>query len=321
VADQHFQHPAAIVETSQIGQRTRIWAFAHVLAGASIGDDCNICDGVFIEGGVVVGHRVTVKCGVQLWTGVTLEDDVFVGPNATFTNDPFPRSRQPPAQYAKTIVRKGASVGANATILPGVTIGRNAMVAAGAVVTRDVPANSVVMGNPATITSYVHCSDDGVSESIVEASRFPAGVHETGVSGVTIHALPVFTDLRGDLSVGAFGTSVPFVPRRYFMVSSVPSSRVRGENAHRRCAQFLVCAHGRCLVIAEDAAGRAREFVLDHPRVGLHLPPRTWSVQYGFSADAVLVVFASDDYDPDDYIRDYEQFTREFRSTGEAAQG
>src|SRR5437763_8801479 len=142
----YFKHPAAIVESNRIGARTRIWAFAHVLPGAVIGADCNICDHVFIEGDVRIGDRVTVKCGVQLWDGITLEDDVFVGPNATFTNDPFPRSRQRPTEYARTIIRAGASIGANATLLPGLTVGRNAMVGAGAVLMTDVPANAIVIG-------------------------------------------------------------------------------------------------------------------------------------------------------------------------------
>ena len=150
----YFKHAAAIVESSSIGQGTRIWAFAHVLPGAVIGSDCNICDGVFVENDVRVGDRVTVKCGVQLWDGITLEDDVFVGPNATFTNDRFPRSKVRPEAFARTLVCAGASIGANATILPGLTIGAKAMVGAGAVVTRDVPANAIVLGNPATIRGY-----------------------------------------------------------------------------------------------------------------------------------------------------------------------
>jgi len=150
-----YQHPSAIVESQKIGEKTRIWAFAHILPGASIGMDCNICDYVFIENDVVVGDRVTIKCGVQLWDGVVLEDDVFIGPNATFTNDPFPRSKQQPNKFSKTLVRKGASIGANATLLPGIVIGELAMVGAGAVVTRDVPPSAIVSGNPARIRGFV----------------------------------------------------------------------------------------------------------------------------------------------------------------------
>ncbi len=145
-----FQHEAAIVESPFIGERTRIWAFAHILPNAKIGSDCNICDHTFIENEVVVGDRVTIKCGVQLWDGVTLESDVFVGPNATFTNDRFPRSRHERRRTGPTIIRKGASIGANATILPGIVIGERAMVGAGAVVTRDVPSDTIVAGNPAS---------------------------------------------------------------------------------------------------------------------------------------------------------------------------
>nr|WP_277991366.1 acyltransferase [Sphingomonas panni] len=140
-----------MVESDGIGERTRIWAFVHILPGARIGTDCNICDHVFIENDVRVGDRVTIKSGVQLWDGVRLADDVFVGPNATFTNDLMPRSRNPDFIPLETHVEAGASIGANATILPGLTIGARAMVAAGAVVTRDVPPDTLVAGNPARI--------------------------------------------------------------------------------------------------------------------------------------------------------------------------
>jgi UDP-2-acetamido-3-amino-2,3-dideoxy-glucuronate N-acetyltransferase len=145
-----FKHKSAIVDTERIGNRTRIWAFTHILSGAKIGSECNTCDHVFIENDVIIGDRVTIKCGVQIWDGLHIEDDVFIGPNATFTNDPFPRSRQG-FELMRTYVRKGASIGANATILPGITIGENAMIAAGAVVTEDVSCNMLVAGNPARI--------------------------------------------------------------------------------------------------------------------------------------------------------------------------
>src|SRR5260221_7205487 len=136
-------HGTALVESTKIGRGTRIWAFVHILPGAQIGSECNICDHVFVENDVVVGDRVTIKSGVQLWDGVRLADDVFVGPNVTFTNDPFPRSKAYPASFPRTHVGQGASLGANATILPGLSIGRDAMVGAGAVVTKDVPPNAI----------------------------------------------------------------------------------------------------------------------------------------------------------------------------------
>jgi acetyltransferase-like isoleucine patch superfamily enzyme len=144
-----FIHPSSDVQSKQIGEGTRIWQYVVILPEAVIGRDCNICSHCFIENKVVVGDRVTVKCGVQLWDGVTLEDDVFVGSNATFTNDLKPRSRNAAAQLLPTLVKKGATIGANATILPGLTIGEGAMVGAGAVVTKDVPPGALVVGNPA----------------------------------------------------------------------------------------------------------------------------------------------------------------------------
>lgn len=144
-----IKHQTAIVESNNIGEGTRIWAFVHILSGAQIGSDCNICDHVFIENDVIIGNRVTIKCGVQIWDGIRIEDDVFIGPNATFTNDKFPRSKKYPDEFLTTTIREGASIGANATILPGITIGENAMVGAGAVVVKDVPAKTLVVGNPA----------------------------------------------------------------------------------------------------------------------------------------------------------------------------
>jgi len=148
-------HPSSDVQSKKIGEGTSVWQFVVILPGAEIGRDCNICSHVFIENEVVVGDRCTVKCGVQLWDGVTLEDDVFVGPNATFTNDRFPRSKVWPDAFPKTLVKKGASIGANATILPGLVIGENAVVGAGAVVVKDVPAGAVVVGNPARILRMI----------------------------------------------------------------------------------------------------------------------------------------------------------------------
>ncbi len=146
-----FIHPSSDVQSKQIGEGARVWQYVVILPGAIIGREGNICSHCFIENEVVIGDRVTVKCGVQLWDGITLEDDVFVGPNATFTNDLQPRSRNSAAQLLPTVVKKGASIGANATILPGLTIGEGAMVGAGAVVTKDVPPRTLVVGNPARV--------------------------------------------------------------------------------------------------------------------------------------------------------------------------
>lgn len=144
-----FVHALADVQSVSIGADTRIWQFVVVLPNARIGSGCNICAHCFIENDVIIGDRVTVKSGVQLWDGVRLEDDVFIGPNVTFTNDKYPRSRIYPITFGSVIVRKGASIGGGAVLLPGVEVGESAVVGAGAVVTRSVLAGDTVVGNPA----------------------------------------------------------------------------------------------------------------------------------------------------------------------------
>lgn len=141
----------AICDSLEIGDRTSIWSFSHILKGARIGQDCNICESVFIENDVLIGDRVTIKNGVQIWDGVIIEDDVFIGPNATFTNDMYPRSKNNEYHLEQTVVKKGASIGANATILPGLVIGEGSLVGAGSVVTRNVEPFTVVAGNPARL--------------------------------------------------------------------------------------------------------------------------------------------------------------------------
>jgi acetyltransferase-like isoleucine patch superfamily enzyme len=149
-----FIHPNAIVETDKIGANTRVWAFVHILDGAEIGDNCNICDHCYIEYKVKIGNNVTIKCGIYLWEGVTLEDDVFLGPNVVFTNNPRPRSKQY-IDHLPITIEKGASIGANSTILGGVRIGKYAMSGIGSVITRDVPDYALVYGNPAKIKGWV----------------------------------------------------------------------------------------------------------------------------------------------------------------------
>lgn len=307
----YFKHSTAIVESENIGKGTRIWAFSHILPKAVIGEDCNICDHTFVENDVVIGNKVTIKCGVQIWDGVTIEDNAFIGPNATFTNDPFPRSKQHPEQFAKTIVRKGASIGANATILPGIVIGMNAMVGAGAVVTTDVPPNAIVMGNPARITGYVSTGEKSLN--IGSVKRKPKEICKVNVLGAKLYDLPIVDDMRGSLSFGEYDKHLPFIPKRYFIVYDVPSKEVRGEHAHKKLHQFLICIKGSCSVVVDDGQNR-EEVRLDTPGVGLHIPPMVWAVQYKYTGDAVLLVLASDIYDAADYIRDYDNFL-EIRQT------
>ncbi|MDX8538996.1 isomerase [Mesorhizobium sp. M4B.F.Ca.ET.215.01.1.1] len=301
-----FVHDRGICETSHVGEGTRIWAFAHVLPGAVVGSNCNICDHVFIENDVIIGDEVTIKCGVQLWDGLRLGNRVFVGPNATFTNDRFPRSKEYPETFLLTTVEDGASIGANATILPGITIGRQAMIGAGAVVTKNVPANAVVVGNPAIIIGYQ--TGPQVEPVVTQAIPNAAGDRmPLGVGDCELWRLPHFSDLRGELAPLEFGSNLPFRPARTFLVYGVPSDKVRGEHAHRQCHQFLIAAHGRLSVVVDDGHDR-KEVSLSDPSIGLHLPPGIWGIQYKFQPDTVLLVMASHPYDAADYIRDYSDF-------------
>jgi UDP-2-acetamido-3-amino-2,3-dideoxy-glucuronate N-acetyltransferase len=301
-----YAHPKAIVETENIGKNTRVWAFVHILPGAVVGEDCNLCDHTFIENEVVIGNRVTIKCGVQLWDGTTVEDDVFIGPNATFTNDPFPRSKHYLEGYKRMIIRKGASIGANATILPGLVIGQSSLVGAGTVVTKNVPPFAIVVGNPAKIIGYVQTSKHTLKEDEDRSVKVDAD-GMLSVRGVYLHQLPTVLDMRGSLTFGEYETSLPFQPRRYFLVYDVPSRDIRGEHAHRECHQFLICVKGSCSVVVDDGRNRA-EIRLDRPDIGLHISPMVWAIEYKYSQDAVLMVLASDIYKADDYIRDYDQF-------------
>ena len=163
-------HGQALVDDNvEIGARTRIWAFSHILSGATIGEDCNVCDHTFIEGKVILGNRVTVKCGVYLWDGVIAEDDVSIGPAAVFTNDLKPRSRQYPQEFAKTVLKQGCSIGANSTIIAGNIIGKWSLVGAGSVITKDVPDYAAVWGNPAKFQYWIcKCTEKMIFDSLNE---------------------------------------------------------------------------------------------------------------------------------------------------------
>ena len=248
----------------------------------------------------VIGTGCVVASGSVISSGVILEADVAVGPNAVFVE---PRC---PADGAAARVHRGVSIGANATIHPGVTLAAESVVRPGAVVTRSVPPRAIVDGNPATIIGYVG-TELGLPAVPLFGQKVKAAMEVTPVRGVSVHAFPVVPDLRGNLTVGEFDKEIPFVPLRYFMVFGVPSREVRGEHAHRKCHQFLICVRGSCAVVADDGTRRA-EVTLDAPNRGIYLPPMTWGVQYKYSNDALLLVFASHPYDASDYIRDYSDF-------------
>ncbi len=229
---------------------------------------------------------------------VIVESEARIGPNASVLGGADSLFRE----KAAATIREKSIIGANAVVASGVTVGARAVVGAGSVVTHDIPPRAIVVGNPARIVGYVETrhADD-------HPPNAPTGALSTDVRGVVLHRLKFVHDIRGDLSVAEFGKEIPFLPKRYFLVFDVPSAKTRGEHAHRRCEQFLVCVKGSCAVVADDGTNR-EEFDLNAPNLGLYLPPMTWGIQYKYSPDAVLLVFASLEYDAADYLRDYHEF-------------
>lgn len=254
-----------------------------------------------VDSRALIGSGCVVAAGAFICRGVSLGDNVRVGPNVAFVEAP---SDLP--QLA-TRVDDLAIIGANSTIYAGVTIGHGAMVQPGSVVKRAVPPSAIVEGNPASIVGYVNAVSDGVGLAGKVLGRTTLSVKPTSVRGVTLHTFPLVPDMRGSLTVYEFENQVPFIPKRSFMVFDVPNREVRGEHAHFRCHQFLICARGSCAVMADDGDSKI-EVLLDAPNLGIYLPPMTWGVQYKYSPDALLLVFASDYYDPADYIRSYTAF-------------
>ena len=255
---------------------------------------------------VVLPGDLEIKSGAYLPAGVVLASGCRIGPNVAFV------------EGAPIIVKRGVHIGANATILPGVTLAAHCVVRPGAVVGRSVPPGAIVEGNPAAITGYVdtQAGPAGVLHAPAAPSR--SRTEALAPSGVMLHHFPVIPDLRGNLTVGEFGREIPFTPLRWFMVFGVPSREVRGEHAHHTCHQFLLCLRGSCAVVADDGRQRV-EVLLDAPQRGLYLPPMTWGIQYKYSADAMLMVFASHHYDAADYIREYDEFLATVQAAAQAA--
>jgi len=249
--------------------------------------------------------------GAQLF-GCRVESDAWIGPNAVLLDREYPRGEGTVEKGRAALVRTQATIGANAVVLPGVEVGRGAVVGAGAVVTSDVPPYCIVAGNPARLIGYVSAEAHAKQPVLLQGSHDGEQLPRIKVKGVSLRRIPLIRDVRGNLSAAELGKELPFAVRRYFLIYDVPNDRVRGEHAHRELNQFLVCLRGRCSIIVDDAE-RREEILLDSPNLGLHLPPMVWSVQYKYSHDAILMVLASAEYDPADYIRDYEEYRRLLR--------
>lgn len=273
--------------------RPAVHASARVEAGAQVDPSATVGAESYI------GANVLIEAGARIGQGVRVGSASRVGANAVLESADS-------ADGVGARVEDRVRIGPNATVLAGVTIAAEAVVRPGSVVTRSVPPRAIVEGNPAVIVGYVEAEKTGRAPS---AATGPAAraVEQTPVRGVTLHRLPVIPDLRGNLTVGEFAKDIPFVPQRYFMVFGVPNREVRGEHAHRECHQFLICVRGSCSVVADDGERRI-EVLLDAPEKGLYLPPMVWGIQYKYSSDALLLVFASHYYDAADYIRDYAQY-------------
>lgn len=290
--------------SDQVGKNTRVESFVHIAVDVTIGTDCIIGSRTMIDSGVRIGNRVILEGNSHLCTGLLIEDDVYIGTNATFARARVIREA-PHSPGSSILLRHHCSIGANATLCPGITIGEHAIVDAGAVVTQSVQPHAIVSGNPAQVVGFANTAESSVAKTSAASSQ--SHIIESKVGGVRAYHLPFISDPRGNLTVGEFERTLPFIPKRYFITFDVPSAKLRGEHAHKKCEQFLVCVRGSCAVVVDDGTHR-EEFLLNRPSFGVYVPAMIWATEYKHSPDSTLMVFTSDYYDPDDYIRDYQTF-------------
>ncbi len=299
-------HPSALSESNDIGPNTQVEAFAYIAHNVRVGKNCVIGPHVCIGKDAVIGDRVIIRGSAQICAGTIIEDEVSIAAHATFLSDRNSHSED--VTDNPIFLQHGCKIGASATLCAGVTIGEHSVVDAGAVVTRSVQPHTIVAGNPARVVAFANTLETppppGAPSSAVVQTM------ESKVRGVKIYELPLIRDPRGNLTAGEFKRTLPFVPKRYFMTFDVPSFDLRGEHAHRTCHQFLLCVRGSCAVVVDDGLNR-EEFLLDCPTFGVHVPPMVWATEYKHSQDSRLLVFASEYYDPADYIRDYQIFLKE----------
>ena len=277
-------HLTAVIESgAKVADDANLGCFVQICAAASVGNNAIVAGLVIVPPHVHIGAHSRIGAGVCFVTPVAEEKPTVIGNNAI--------------------------IGEHAIINAGVSIGDDAVIAPLTFIQRSIPTMAIVEGSPAKIIGYV----GAISNAVTENSSVNEPVQESNVSGVRLHHMHRVVDIRGNLTVGEFDRSIPFQPKRYFIVYDVPSMETRGEHAHRVCHQYLICVRGSCAVVADDGHHR-QEFLLNRPDIGLHLPPMVWGIQYKYSADAVLLVYASHYYDGADYIRNYAEFRQLVRS-------
>jgi carbonic anhydrase/acetyltransferase-like protein (isoleucine patch superfamily) len=267
-------HPTALCSGAKLAADAEVGAYSVIGQGSSVGAGAHISNHVSIGKDARIGERVHIGPGAQVGDGCIVDADARIGANA--------------------VIEDGVRVHMGAEVRPGTAIGAA------------VPPHAIVGSAEGVITGYVDTHSDDTPPAAVLKQQSK----ESRVRGVRVYEMRDIPDLRGALSVGEFDANMPFVPKRYFLVHDVANERIRGEHAHRVCHQFLICTHGVCSLIVDDGKSR-QEFRLDRPNLGVHLPPMVWGIQYKFSRDAVLLVFASEHYDPKDYIRNYDEFLKE----------
>lgn len=303
-------HPTSIIEGAQIAADTRIAPWVIILPGTQIGKAGLIEPHCFIESNVTIGNGVKVMSGVYIGKNVKIAGDVTIGPNVSIAHASVLGISEFPQEPRETVIEAGVSIEPNVVLYSGIRVGANAQIKAGSVVTKSVPPGSIVDGSPAKISGYINnvVYQEGIYKSISGAIN-PSGsrVQKIGVGDAALHILKLVEDMRGNLSVGQFLDDIPFIPKRYFLILNVPSTEARGEHAHKKCKQFLICIEGQCSVVVDDGNIR-KEVLLNAPNKGLYIPEYIWGIQYKYSADAKLLVFASEYYEESDYIRDYTQF-------------
>jgi UDP-2-acetamido-3-amino-2,3-dideoxy-glucuronate N-acetyltransferase len=284
--------------TPQISIKSPVNNELSVDPTAYIGPNCHLQGRIVIEADAVLIGGITLLGEVYIGKDTYIEPGVCLAASQTGFNRPTQAVR----------IGQKVHVGASSVLCGGVIIGNGAWIEPGTVVVRDIPPHAIVTGHPATIVGYTNPATDKTQRKAnILVPPENHGILKGQVEGVALYNFPQIRDLRGNLSVGEFERDVPFIPKRYFLVFGVPSSETRGQHAHRKCHQFLVAVAGTVSVVVDDGTNR-EEVHLDRPTAGLMIPAGIWGIQYKYSENAVLLVFASDHYDAGDYIRNYDEF-------------